>query len=217
MSRQCLIIDRTKLVDVTGPIVKAEHFTQLVEASEVLQEARRSAREIKAGAQAVIDSARRQGYAEGLEQARSELSTQIAQTTARLESSFISLEARIVNTVMGAVQQILRETEERTVMERLIRRVLAERRAEKQLRLRVSASQFDQVNQWLAALLREFPDVEFIDVLKDPNGAHGTCVLESEFGVVDASLETQLAAVRTGLVNAFVRGRLADATSDRAS
>ena len=208
MSSHCLIIDRTKLVDAAGPIVKAEQFTQLVAASEVLLEARRSAREIEAGAEAVLDSARREGYAQGVQQARAELSTQIAQTTARLESAFVSLEARIVNTVMGAVQQILRETDERTVMERLIRRVLAERRAEKQLRLRVSAGQFDQVNQWLAALLREFPDVEFIDVLKDPNGAPGTCVLESEFGVVDASLDTQLAAVRAGLVNAFVRGRL---------
>jgi len=209
MSGQCVIIDRTKLVDVTGPIVKAAHFTQMQEASEVLQEARRKAREIEAGADCVLELARIEGYAQGLQQARAELSTQIAQTTARLESSFVSLEARIVNTVMGAVQQILRETDERTVMERLIRRVLAERRTEKQLRLRVSASQFDQVNHWLAGVLREFPDVEFIDVLKDPNATPGTCVLESEFGVVDASLDTQLAAVRGGLVNAFIHGRLA--------
>lgn len=202
-------IDKAKLAGATGKIVKAGEFTELVEARRILEEARRYASELKASADAAVAAARKEGYEQGAQQARAELSAAIAETTANIESAFVGLEARIVNTVMGTVQQILREIDDRTLMERLIRRVLAEGRTQKQLRLRVSAAQFDHVNEWLSALLREFPDVEFIDVLKDPAGMPGTCVLESEFGVIDASLDTQLAAVRRGLVNAFVGKRLA--------
>jgi type III secretion protein L len=209
MSGKLMSIDRAKLVTSATAIVKADQFSALLEARELLENAHQYAGAIKASAAAAVEAARKEGYEQGAQQARAELATQITQTVARLESAFVSLEARIVNTVMSAVQQILREIDERTLMERLIRRVLAEGRSQKQLRLRVSASQFDQVNQWLAAILQDFPEVDFIDVLKDPGGAPGTCVLESEFGVVDASLESQLAAVRLGLVNTFVRKRLA--------
>lgn len=206
-------IDKAKLAGAPGKIVKAEQFSQLMAAHQALADARRYAHDLRAQAEASVAAARQQGYEQGVQQARAELSTLITETTANLESAFVGLEARIVNTVLSALQQILREIDDRTVMQRLVRRVLAEGRAQKQLRLRVAASQFDQVNEWLSEVLREFPEVEFIDVLKDPNGAPGTCVLESELGVIDASLDAQLAAVRRGLVNAFVGKRLAVAGS----
>jgi type III secretion protein L len=120
---------------------------------------------------------------------------------------------RIVNTVMGGLQQVLSAIPERQLMEQLVRRVLGEARGRKQLRLRVAAAQFDDVNRWLSDVIKDFPDVEFIDVLKDPHASAGTCVLESEFGSIDASLEIQLAAVRRGLVSAFIDKRVAAAAA----
>lgn len=202
-------IDKVRLARATGKVVKAAEFTQLLSGCELLDEVRRYTRELRASADAEIAAARARGYADGVEEARTELTTLITATTAKLDAAFIGLEARIVNTVMNAIQRILHAIDERELMERLIRRVLAEGRAEKQLRLRVAASQYDDVNRWLDEILREFPQVEFIDVLKDPQGTFGTCVLESEFGIVDASLDRQLSAVRRGLVNAFVAERVA--------
>jgi type III secretion protein L len=77
----------------------------------------------------------------------------------------------------------------------------------------VAAAQFDEVNQWLSGVIKDFPDVEFIDVLKDTNAPAGTCVLESEFGSIDASVDVQLTAVRRGLVSAFVDKRVAAAAA----
>jgi len=56
-------------------------------------------------------------------------------------------------------------------------------------------------------VLVQFPEIEFVDVVKDPAGVPGMCVLESEFGIVDASLDSQIAAVREGLIRAFVGKR----------
>jgi len=148
-----------------------------------------------------------------MQEARTEFSASVVATVTEMETAFLRLEPRIVNTVMSALQQILGQIDERGLMEQLIRRVLGEARNRKQLRLRVAAVQFDSINQWLAEVLREFPDVEFIDLLKDPAAAPGTCVLESEFGAIDASLDVQLAAVRRGLMSAFIERRVAAAAA----
>jgi type III secretion protein L len=204
-----LSIDRASLVAGRGAVVKADEFTTLVEARETLRLARRAAEQQRTTVEAEIEQARRRGYETGLRDARAELSSQIAETKAQLEHSFTSLEGRIVQTVLKAVQQILASTSDRAMLEPLIRRVLAQSNTDTPLRLRVCADQFDAANEAVASLLKEFPQVEWIDVAKDPNAARGTCVLESEFGVIDGSIDTQLAALRRGLLNAFVGKRLA--------
>ena len=204
-----LSIDRSSLTAGRGCVVKADEFTTLVEARETLRLARRAAEDLRATIQTEIEQARQRGYEAGLREARAELSAQIAETKAQLEHSFVSLEGRIVQTVLKAVQQILANTNDRALLEPLIRRVLAQANSDTPLRLRVSAEQFDAANEAVSSLLKEFPQVEWIDVAKDPNASRGTCVLESEFGVIDGSIDTQLAALRRGLLNAFVGKRLA--------
>jgi type III secretion protein L len=204
-----LSIDRASLVAGRGAVVKADEFTTLVDAMETLRLARRASEQLRANIEAEIEQARRRGYEKGLLEARAELAAQIAETKAQLEHSFASLEGRIVQTVLKAVQQILASTSDRALLEPLIRRVLAQSNSDSPLRLRVSAEQFDAANDAVSSLLKEFPQVEWIDVAKDPNASRGTCVLESEFGVIDGSIDTQLEALRRGLLNAFVGKRLA--------
>lgn len=203
-----LAIDKAKLAAVPGKVVKAAQYAEIIEARAAIAQALRYAAQIRAAADAEIEAARQRGYEEGTQAARADVAASMVETVARLQSAFIGLETRIVSTVTNAIRQIIGVLDERTLMDRLMRRVLAQARTEKRLRLRVAAAQFDMVNELLQPILAEFPDVELIDVLKDPDGAPGTCVLESDFGVIDACIETQLAAVQRGLVNALVNKRL---------
>jgi len=165
------------------------------------------AAEIVAQAETQRDAAIREGRELGIEQGRAEYAASMVEASARMESSFISLEARLVKTIMEALQAILHEIGERTVMERLVRRTIANSNRKNSLRLVVASQQFDTVNALLSSVLAEFPEIEFVDVVQDPAGVPGMCVLESEFGIVDASLDTQLAAIRAGLNRAFVGKR----------
>jgi type III secretion protein L len=207
------VIDKQKLAGAATAVVKKDEFSALMSAREIVALAHKYGETLKADMHAQVERARLAGYEAGMQEARTEFSASVVATVAEMELAFARLEMRIVNTIMGALQQILGQTEQRTLMEPLVRRVLGEARSRKQLRLRVAASQFDDVNQWLSSVIRDFPDVEFIDVLKDPGAAPGTCVLESEFGAIDASLEVQLAAVRRGLVSAFIDKRVAAAAA----
>lgn len=202
-----LLMDRGKLARADGKVVKADDFVQLVTAQETLAQATRRAAEIVAQAETQRDAAIREGRELGIEQGRAEYAASMVEASARMESSFISLEARLVKTIMDALQAILHEIGERTVMERLVRRTIANSNRKNSLRLVVASQQFDTVNALLSSVLAEFPEIEFVDVVQDPAGVPGMCVLESEFGIVDASLDTQLAAIRAGLNRAFVGKR----------
>lgn len=213
MPSAAVLIDKGKLAAAGTPIVKKEEFSALLEARDIVAQARRYGEALKAELHEQVEAARRAGYVAGTEEARIDFSATVVSTVAEMETAFARLELRIVNTVMGALQQILGRIDDRTLMEQLVRRVLSQSRQGKELRLRVSAAQFDEVNRWLSDVIKEFPDIEFVDVVKDASAMPGTCVLESEFGAIDASLDVQLAAVRRGLVSAFIEKRVAASTA----
>lgn len=204
-----ILMDRGKLASADGKVIKAHDFAVLTTVQETLANASQRAAEIVALAETERDAALRQGRELGIEQGRADYAATMVEATARMESAFICLEARLVKTVMDALQSILHEIGERAVMESLVRRTLANSSRTNALRLVVAAQQFEMVNALLAPVLAQFPEIQFVDVVKDPAGVPGMCVLESEFGIVDASLDTQIAAVREGLIRAFVGKRRA--------
>jgi type III secretion protein L len=208
-----VMVDVNKLAGSTGPVVKRADFEAMVEAQEIVTAARRHAEALRVRTQEQVEAARVAGYEAGIQEGRADFAASVVTTVAEMESAFNRLELRIVNTVMGGLQQVLGRLEQRAVMEQLVRRVLNEARDRKQLKLRVSSAQYDDVNQWLGTVIKDFPDIDFIDVVKDSRAGVGTCVLESEFGAVDASLDVQLAAVRRGLTSALVDKRVAAAAA----
>ena len=174
MSSAAVLIDKGKLASASTAVVKKEEFSALLEARDIVAQAHRYGETLKAGMHEQVAAARRAGYEAGMKEARTDFSATVVSTVAEMETAFARLELRIVNTVMGALQQILGRIDDRTLMEQLVRRVLGQSRQGKELRLRVSAAQFDEVNRWLSDVIKEFPDIEFVDVVKDASAAPGT-------------------------------------------
>jgi type III secretion protein L len=202
-----IAIDRHRLAAAEGAIIPREQFSAMLSAHELVAEAERHAQALRAQAESELAAARARGHAEGMAAARSEFAASVVEATARIESAYIGLEARIANTVMDALQRILGEVGDAQRMRSMIARALAAVTHDKPVRLLVAAADFDTAQSELAALRPEFPRVDVIDLQKSAQAEPGSCVLESEYGRVDASLATQLAAVRMGLIKAFVGRR----------
>ncbi|HKE93840.1 MAG TPA: type III secretion system stator protein SctL, partial [Povalibacter sp.] len=202
-----LAIDTRALIAATGKVVRADEFARVVEAHEIVRSAREHADRIRRDAVADIEDLRSQVSEETRLEAHAEFAASIVATTARIEAAFVGLEGRIVNTVMNAVQQILGELDDRALLQRIIRRALAQARSQKSLRLRVSTEQYEVANAVIGEILHDFPEVEFVDVVGEPSRRRGTCILDSEFGSIDASLDIQVASLRRGLADAFVGRR----------
>jgi type III secretion protein L len=65
-------------------------------------------------------------------------------------------------------------------------------RDQKKIILKVSAEDADTVQGRLDELVRAYPGIGLVDVVADSRLTKGQCVLETEIGVIDASLDKQL-------------------------
>src|SRR5690242_8417249 len=101
------VIDRHALAIHQGKVVKAAAYAQLAEARQCLERARRYAEAIKENIDAEAEQARKAGYDAGVAQAKDDFARRMASVVMRLESAHIGLEARLVNTVMQALETTL--------------------------------------------------------------------------------------------------------------
>ena len=207
--QRLMVIDKSKLVLNDSKIVKADTYSTLLDAARLQREVNDYAERVKATIDHEIAEARKRGYQEGLAQANRDFAARMTDNVMRLEATYIGLEARLVNTIMNTLKSILGTLDDSLLLEKLIRQLIQTTGQEKKLSLRVSAEQFGAANNILKEIISEYPHVEFIDVIKDPNMRVGGCVIETEYGAVDGSLDQQLNTIRQSLINAFAGKRTA--------
>ncbi|MCS0468878.1 type III secretion system stator protein SctL, partial [Burkholderia mallei] len=113
---------------------------------------------------------------------------------------------RLAELVAAAVQQMVHTEDARGLFARAaqtIERVVA---GASYLTVRVCDADYDAAREQFGLLAdawrRQGRNVP-VDVVVEPRVARGTCVCESDFGTVDASLDTQLNAIRAALARAL--------------
>lgn len=105
-------------------------------------------------------------------------------------------EHEIVDLVMGAVRKVIDGFDDEEKIMAVTRNALAIVRNQKQITLRLNPDQVDGVRHRVDELLAAFPVVGYIDIVPDTRVATGACILESEVGMIEASLEGQIEALR---------------------
>jgi type III secretion protein L len=203
-----ILLDRHAIALTDNKVVKAEVYAQAINACDLMSHAKHEADNLRAALQQEVEQARQTGYAHGKDQAQTEIAERMIQTIMRLEAAHINLEARLVNTVMQALKTILGRLDEDVLMEKLVHQSVRAAHRSRSLVLRVAVSQFDLTNAILQNVLKEYSDIELIDVLKDPNLPENSCVLETEYGAVDGSLDQHMLLIQQGLMEAFSGNRL---------
>jgi len=85
---------------------------------------------------------------------------------------------------------------------RLVKAHLEKARDRDQVILRVNPDDFDLVKQNKALFSKLIPDVKSLDVVSEPKVSRGSCMVETNFGTVDATFTTQLEAIRVAFERA---------------
>lgn len=78
----------------------------------------------------------------------------------------------------------------------MVKNALQHVRNEKQVTIRIPPSQFKMVKARLNEILAEYKGVGFIDLVSDERLSTGDCIMESDIGVVDASVDLQIKALQ---------------------
>ncbi|CAB3764331.1 type III secretion system stator protein SctL [Paraburkholderia humisilvae] len=217
-------------VGAAADIVRAEEFAALVDVDQCYQqlEAHRetlldaaraeAARVIASGktqARALLEEARRlhaeaaeRGYRAGTERALAEWFERLAQAESAHAEVQERMRARLAGVVASAVEQIVKVEKRELLFERALSDI--DRIADGAAYVRVTVHPDDLAGAQLTfsrlgARWRELGQAFPLYVNADPGLQPGSCICESDFGTIDASLDTQLRAMRDAVTRALKR------------
>lgn len=181
-------------------IIKAGDVALLLEAQDILDQARERAANIILEAEKVYALRHAEGYQDGKAEGKLELAEKMMETVLSSVDFIEGIESNLVNIVGQAIRKIIGDLDDNDCIVRVVRTALGSVRNQQHVTIRVAPADAEAVSQDLAAMLQSSPDrTSFLDVLPDPRLEKGACLLESELGVLDASLEIQLKAMEKAL------------------
>ena len=115
-----------------------------------------------------------------------------------------NVESKMVDVVMKALRSCVTEIGDKTMVVEIVKKTLgAVIRTQRQVTLKVAPDMVDTVKAQVSSLCSTYSTIETFDVVEDPRLKGAACILETEAGVADASVETQLAAIERSLKKHF--------------
>lgn len=204
--------DQIKL-DPALRVLKAADYSCAVEAEAVLADAKKQAETILADAENTYKEEKARGREEGLGEAQGEVAEQILNVVSRSVDYLAGAEAEVASIVLTCLRKILGEFADEDLVIQEARTALQVVRNEPRVTLRVSTDVETQVRDRVGEILSGNGGVSFLEVVGDERISRGGCRLESEAGVVDASVNQQLEALERAL-NARVKAPSSAASSE---
>lgn len=185
-------------------ITREAHEASL-EAKDILAKAQEKAAQLLADAQhekeRVLAESRERGYAAGLDQWNDALADAWKQRDdflARHEAELIKLAVAVAKRVIGRNVQVDPDTVVRTAREAL-RSVRTERR----ITIRVNPSDEAALREQSSSLKMLGAEVGELVIIGNPSIEAGGCIVESDLGMIDAQISTQLASIESALLRRF--------------
>jgi type III secretion protein L len=185
--------------DADAPLLRAREVSAWHDARGLVAHAQSQAEDIVGRAQEAFEAERRRGYQEGYEQARLEEAERMIDAVGRTVDYLGSVETEMVELVLTAVRKIFSDFNDQERVLIVARGALAALRQQKQMTLRVEPGQCEPLKARMSELLADFPNVGFIEIVPDPRLQADACILESEIGSVEASIDGQIQALRKSL------------------
>ncbi len=105
------------------------------------------------------------------------------------------IENTLVSVVNQAIRKIIGEMDDKERIVSIVRNALNTVRGQQKVTVRVSPADEQAVASALSAMTAGSSGSSFLTIVADARLPRDSCILESELGVVDAGLETQLKAL----------------------
>ena len=180
-------------------LIKSSELGQLFEASALLDAARAKAAEMERAALEAYEEKRQEGYQDGLEEGKLEHAEKMMETIISSVEFIEGIESTLVSVVNQAIRKIIGDMNDKERIVAIVRNALGVVRGQQKVTVRVSPADEAAVLEAMAGMTASSSGSSFMTVIADARLERDSCIIESELGVVDASLSTQLKA----LENAF--------------
>ncbi len=151
--------------------------------------------------QSALEEGNRIGYSEGSQRAEEEMQERMQQLDderAALEQEYeelrASLEGEVLETVCDVLEKafLIRFGDDKDVLLQLVDRTMAKISSSKTFLIRVNAENFQLLNENREMLRDKVGSEAVLDIIKDPLIEPEKCLIETDGGVYDCGLDTQL-------------------------
>jgi type III secretion protein L len=181
-------------------VVKAADVATVRSAAEIVAAAEAQAAQIREDAKAAYEEERKKGYDKGIADGKTEIAMQKLDLVDSSVAFMEDVEEKMSEIVMKALKSCVAEIGDREMVIQIVRKTMAAViRTQRQVTLKVSPELVETVRARVSELTATFPTIETFDVVEDPRLKGSACVLETEAGVADASVESQIAAIERSL------------------
>ena len=187
-------------------LVKAADVAIAKSAAEIVADAEAEARRIREKAKAAFEEERKRGYEKGLQDGKLEIAMQKLEQVDQSVAFMESVEGKMADIVMKALRSFVVEVGDKEMVVNIVRKTMnAVIRTQRHVTLKVAPEMAQVVKDRVAALRKDYPTVESFDVVEDERLKGPACILETEAGVADASVESQFAAIERSLKRHLAR------------
>lgn len=191
-------------------LVKAADVAVAKTAAETIALAEAEAARTREEAKIAFEAEKKRGYDEGIAAGKMEIAMQKLDLVDQSVAFMESVESKMADVVMKALRSFMVETGDKAMVIEIVRKTMAAViRTQKQVVLKVAPEMAEHVKSKITDLKIAYPTVETFDVVEDSRLKGAACVLETEAGVADASVETQLAAIEKSLKRHLAGGKTA--------
>ena len=199
-----LFEDHNLRIESDGRMVTAAESDAVSRVEALLKAAEAEAAAIRAGAEDEVAKARQEGYQQGLDDGQAEIIERKIKMVEQSVRYLEQLEGRVVDVVAAVLQKCIGELDCRQVIVGLIEQAMAAVvRTQRQMTIKVSPANLEVVQGRVGALHAKYPSVTMLNVVGDEHLSDTDCVLETDAGVVDASLKVQLDAIERAFRQCF--------------
>jgi len=182
-------------------VIKRDSYAAMVDALAILESAREQARAIVHDATLQRDATLEEARGLGEEQGLAAYVAGLTQALDAMDGFYARAEPEVVRLALAVARKIIGAelaASPDTVL-KIVREALSSGRRARHIAITVHVSDAANVRSNLAKL-ELAPSCE-VDVLAADSVAPGGCVIESEFGIIDARLETQLRIIEQSLTH----------------
>ena len=201
--------DMTEIVKKSGEpgaskVVPRETIAASAEAMRILQTAQAEAGAVRASAEKVRDDAIEAGYREGYARGAAQWAEAIRNAQAGLKNALEEAKPQVVRMALRVAEKVLRRKLETTpeAMLPMVDEALRSLQGQQQTRIVLRVHPADQA--LLEARRQHWQDrhpaISNLQVVVDEAMSRGGCRIESEFGMVDATVETQIQVIERHLL-----------------
>lgn len=201
-----LLKRKTFDVEVDRPLVTADEAGVLAQAEDVIAAAEVEAAQIREEAKAAYAAEKQRGYDDGIAEGKAEILMQKLNLLDESVRYMESIELKVSEIVMKALRKCVAEIGDTELVIQIVKKAMqAVVRNQRQITVKVNPAMIAVVKGRLQEILAEFPSLSYIDVAEDAHLAAAACVVETEAGLVEASVEGQLAAIEKSIRKNFAK------------